>query len=107
MVRIITDSASDFEPQEFEALKVDYASLYVYLGLLISSIKLLFVSHIILINETFSPMDLSQPANSKKDFESFPHSLNLNPKIRLICCSVRICPYSSSIFSFNNFFDSL
>ena len=32
MVRIITDSASDFEPQEFEALKVDYASLYVYFG---------------------------------------------------------------------------
>ena len=32
MVRIITDSASDFEPQEFEALGVDYASLYVYFG---------------------------------------------------------------------------
>ena len=32
MVRIITDSASDFEPQEFEALGVGYASLYVYFG---------------------------------------------------------------------------
>ncbi|MBP3701195.1 MAG: DegV family protein [Lachnospiraceae bacterium] len=32
MVRIITDSASDFEPHEFEALNVGYASLYVYFG---------------------------------------------------------------------------
>ncbi len=32
MVRIITDSASDFEPYEFEQLGVEYASLYVYFG---------------------------------------------------------------------------
>ena len=32
MVRIITDSASDFEVHELEAMKVGYASLYVYFG---------------------------------------------------------------------------